>query len=146
MDSKLKLLFLCSGNSCRSKMAEAWAQVLLPQFDVYSAGMFPHELNPYALAAMKEKDITLSSKTQDVNDLNSLNFDHVIIVCDKSSKNCQVDFQGANVIHQNFTGPSKLARTKNTEEEKMDCFRLVRDEIHEFIKTLPDSLSTSTSK
>ena len=135
------ILFLCNGNSCRSKMAEAWTNKLFPQFKAYSAGVTPHTVNSYAQKAMLEKNLDLSLSTQSVEDFINEKIDYVIIVCDKASKNCQVNFDGAKVIHKNFEGPSKFARTKNSEEEKMDCYRKVRDEIQEFVLTLPDILA-----
>ncbi|MCM8525288.1 MAG: arsenate reductase ArsC [Lentisphaeraceae bacterium] len=139
--SKTKILFLCNGNSCRSKMAEAWTRELFPEFDVFSAGVEPHSVNKYAVRVMEEKNISLTVSTEQVENYSDKDLDYVITVCDRASRSCPVKFEGIRLLHRNFTGPSKIARTKETEEEKLECYRITRDEIHSFIKNLPAFLN-----
>ena len=143
--SKTKVLFLCNGNSCRSKIAEAWTNKLLPDFEAYSAGVAPHDINPYAIKVMEEKSVHMSIDTRSVQSFAEADLDFVITVCDRASKNCPVSFEGVTLLHRNFVGPSKIARTKDCEEERLDCYRKTRDEIFEFIQELPQFLAHRTS-
>ena len=138
--NKTKILFLCNGNSCRSKIAEAWTRELFPEIEAFSAGIEPHSVNKYAFKVMQEKNIILTDKTQQVESFSEKELDYVITVCDKASLNCPVKFEGTQVLHRNFIGPSKIARTKKTEEEKLECYRITRDEIFDFIQNLPNFL------
>jgi arsenate reductase len=125
-------------------MAEAWTRKLFPFIEAFSAGLEPHALNPYALKVMSEKGIDLSqSQPQKIDAFLDKKLDFVVTVCDRVSESCQVNFSDCKVLHKNFDGPSKIARTKTTEEERLDCFRQVRDEIHTFIEQLPKFLGSS---
>ena len=142
MALRTSVLFLCNGNSCRSKIAEAWTRELFPEIDAYSAGLDPHPLNPYVLKAMLEKNIDLSLSTpRRVESFMNKSLDYVITVCDRTNESCQVNFASSKVLHKNFDGPSKVARTKETEEEKLNCYRQVRDEIYTYILQLPELLA-----
>ena len=125
-------------------MAEAWTRELFPEIEVFSAGVEPHTVNEYALKVMQEKNISLSHNTQQVENFSKEKLDYVITVCDKASLNCPVKFEGVQILHRNFTGPSKIARTKETEEEKLECYRTTRDEIYYFIQDLPNFLEGAT--
>ena len=142
--NKTKILFLCNGNSCRSKIAEAWTREMFPEYEVFSAGVEPHSVNKYAQKVMQEKNISLSSKTHQVENFGNKDLDYVITVCDKASQKCPVKFEGVQILHRNFSGPSKLARTKETEAEKLECYRTTRDEIYCFIQDLPKFLASAS--
>lgn len=136
---KPKILFLCTGNSCRSQMAEGWARQLLgDKIDAYSAGTDPHGLNALAVKAMKERDVDISAhKSKSLSDFDSVDFDLVVTVCDKAASSCPVPSKGARVLHVPFDDPPSLARTSRNEEEAMQHYRRVRYEIEQFVETLP---------
>ena len=142
MDDKIKILFLCTGNSCRSQMAEGWAKFLKKnQIEAYSAGLETHGLNPMAVKVMAEIGIDISTqKSEYVRDLLDIEFDYVITVCDHAHENCPIFPGKAKVIHKGFPDPPKLAESKVSEEEKLNCYRKVRDEIGDYIKQLPSIL------
>ena len=101
MSGKLKILFLCTGNSCRSQMAEGWAQYLKGKvIEPYSAGIIAHGLNPRAVAVMKETGIDISHhSSKDVGSVVDIYFDHVITVCSHAEQSCPVFFPGENPNH-----------------------------------------------
>lgn len=138
--NKTKILFLCNGNSCRSKIAEAWTRELFPEIEVFSAGVEPHAVNQYAVKVMQEKNISLTDSTRQVENFSNQKLDYVITVCDKASLNCPVKFEDVQLLHRNFSGPSKIARTKKSEDEKLECYRITRDEIYHFVQGLPQFL------
>lgn len=139
-NSKLKVMFLCTGNSCRSQMAEGWARALRGDvIEAYSAGTNPHGMNPLAIRAMREAGVDISTHTSKrPEDLNS-GFDVVVTVCDSAHESCPV-FPGARVVHVGFEDPPRLAKNAATEDEAMPHYRRVRDEIRAFILTLPGSI------
>ncbi len=140
--SKLKVLFLCTGNSCRSQMAEGFARALRgDQIEAYSAGIETHGLNPSAVKVMAEAGIDITAqKSQNVSEFTHINFDYVITVCGHAHENCPVFPQKARIIHVGFDDPPKLAQNIDAPEKQLDCYRKVRDQIKEYILTLPDSL------
>jgi arsenate reductase (thioredoxin) len=137
--STIKILFLCTGNSCRSQMAEGWArQLKAGQIDAYSAGVEPHGLDPLAVKVMAEAgvDITLQ-RSKHVDELKSIPFDYVVTVCDHANEACPT-FPGATRrVHVAFDDPPRLAAHAKTTNEKLPYYRRVRDQIREFIQTLP---------
>ncbi len=139
---KIKLLFLCTGNSCRSQMAEGWTRSLKgDMIEVYSAGVENHGLNPYAVRVMKEAGIDISGhRSKLVGDLLDIRFDYVITVCDNAAETCPIFPGKAKVIHRSFDDPPALAKTSESEEEALGHYRRVRDEIRDFVETLPESL------
>lgn len=139
---KLKILFLCTGNSCRSQMAEGWARALeSDELEAYSAGIETHGLNPNAVKVMAEAGVDISKhQSKNVADLLHIPFDYVITVCGHANEHCPVFPGKAKIIHAGFDDPPKLAALVNGEEEKLNCYRRVRDEIKVFIKTLPEGL------
>jgi len=141
-DSKLTILFLCTGNSCRSQMAEGWARELKADvIEPYSAGIETHGLNPYAVRAMQEAGIDISSQqSTNVSDFANIKFDYVITVCGHADAHCPLFSGHAVVIHKGFDDPPKLAANATTDEEIMAPYRRVRDEIREYVMTLPESL------
>lgn len=145
---KAKVLFLCTGNSCRSQMAEGWARHLRGDLiEPFSAGIEAHGLNPRAVEAMKEMGVDISghaSKTLDSLLPGSLlenPLDYVVTVCADAHEACPVFSGGVKVIHQGFDDPPRLAKEARTEEEAMAHYRRVRDEIRAFIETLPEALA-----
>jgi len=142
-NQRLKILFLCTGNSCRSQMAEGWAQHLkMHQLDAYSAGIETHGLNSYAVKVMNEAGVDISGhRSKLVEELLEIPFDYVITVCDHAHETCPVFPGVAKVVHVGFDDPPKLAKGARTEEEALGSYRRVRDEIRTFVETLPESLS-----
>lgn len=129
-----KVLFLCTGNSCRSQMAEGWLrQYAAGRAEVFSAGIKPAGLNPMAVAVMRERGIDISGhRSKHVDDLANEDFLFVITVCDSAREACPV-FPGALYqLHWSFEDP---AGASGTEDEKLEVFRRVRDEIAEHVKT-----------
>jgi arsenate reductase len=142
MKNKLKVLFLCTGNSCRSQMAEGWIRHLHGDVvEAWSAGIENHGLNPNAVAVMKEAGVDISGhRSKNVAELLDVPFDFVITVCGDADERCPFFPGNARIIHRGFDDPPKLAPGKETEEEKMDCYRRVRDEIRAFLEDLPGFL------
>ena len=142
--SKLKVLFLCTGNSCRSQMAEGWAHKLkADDMDAYSAGIETHGLNPHAVSVMAEAGVDISGQeSTNVDDYSGVTFDYVITVCGHANEHCPIFKGEAKVVHIGFEDPPKLAKNASTEEEALDIYRRVRDEIRDYVNTLPLSLST----
>ena len=139
---KLRILFLCTGNSCRSQMAEGWAKHLKGNsVNAFSAGIEKHGLNPFAVKVMKEAGIDISSHfSKTLDELTHIQFDYVITVCGHAHETCPAFPGNAKVIHKGFDDPPAMAKECNTEEEKLDCFRKVRDQIKSFVDSLPESL------
>ncbi len=139
MDRKPKILFLCTGNSCRSQMAEGWARKLLgDQVEVFSAGIETHGLNPDAVQAMAEADVDISRHySKKLADLPGLEFDYVFTVCGHAHETCPLFPGRARVIHHGFDDPPKLAAGARTAEERLAPYRRVRDEIRAFVAGLP---------
>jgi arsenate reductase len=137
-----KILFLCTGNSCRSQMAEGWARHLKgDDLEVYSAGVETHGLNPNAVHVMAEAGVDISGhQSKHLDELRDIEFDHVITVCSNAHESCPVFPGKTKVTHRGFDDPPRMAKSVSSEEEALDCYRRVRDEIREFVETLPDGL------
>ena len=148
MKSKLKVLFLCTGNSCRSQMAEGWTRHLHGDaVEAWSAGIETHGLNPHAVAVMKEAGVDISGyRSKNVTELLDVPFDFVITVCGDADERCPFFPGNARIIHRGFDDPPKLALDKKTEEEKLNCYRRVRDEIRAFMENLPGFLEKLTEE
>lgn len=132
----MNILVLCTGNSCRSQIAEGYLRHFHGKVaSIYSAGIETHGVNPRAIAVMAEDGIDISSHTSNhVNEYAHIPFDLVLTVCYHASEQCPI-FPGAvKRIHHNFPDPAKA---RGTEEEIMSMFRQVRDEVKEYIKDLP---------
>ena len=132
---RLRVLFLCTGNSCRSQMAEGWARHHLgDRIEVASAGIERHGLNPLAVRAMAEAGVDISGhRSQRLEELDSLEFDLVITVCDHASESCPLFPGNARVVHHGFDDPPRLARDAKSDDEAMTHYRRVRDEIEQFV-------------
>jgi len=139
---KIRILFLCTGNSCRSQMAEGWARHLKGDvIEPYSAGIEKHGLNPIAVMVMQESGVDISCQYSKLaEELPHLDFDFVITVCDLALESCPFFPGRTRVIHQGFADPPRLAAQARTEEEILACYRQVRDEIREYVAALPDAL------
>lgn len=138
----IKILFLCTGNSCRSQMAEGWCRFLKGDvIEAYSAGIEKHGLNPYAVRVMKEKGVDISGqRSKLLSELPETGFDYVVTVCGNAKEHCPFFPARVKVVHVGFEDPPRLAENAATEEEKLDCYRRVRDEIRHFVEGLPESL------
>lgn len=125
-----KIIFLCTGNSCRSQIAEGFMRNMAgDKFQVVSAGVEPTQVNPYAIKAMAEVDIDISShKSKSVNEFLNQKFDYVITVCNHARQVCPV-FPGQHQdIHWDIEDPANF---KGSEQDKIKFFRKIRDEIKE---------------
>ena len=133
---KKSILFLCTGNSCRSQMAEGWSRVLGGEkWLVRSAGIETHGLNPLAVRAMADVGIDISGQfSKLVSDLDRQDFDYVITVCDYAAEQCPVFPGPAQRIHKSFADPPILASSAVSEDEPLVFYRQVRDEIGSFVK------------
>jgi arsenate reductase len=145
---KVKVLFLCTGNSCRSQMAEGWARNLKGDIiEAYSAGIQPKNIDPRAIRAMAEAGIDISrQRSKSVMDLPDLEFDYVITLCDDAQQSCPFFPAKTAIIHYGFDDPPALARDAPDEEEALRHYRRVRDEIKAYVKTMPESLRKETGR
>ncbi len=144
LSHKLKVLFLCTGNSCRSQMAEGWARALKADaIEAYSAGVECHGLNPDAVRIMAEAGIDISGhQSKSVDAVEDVPFDYVVSVCGHANETCPLWLSGkARVVHVGFDDPPRLAKTAATREEALGHYRRVRDEIRAFVETLPLGLT-----
>ena len=142
-DKKLKILFLCTGNSTRSQMAEGWARHLKGTIiKPYSAGVETHGLNRSAVRVMAEAGVDISHHySKLVTTLDTSDFDYVITVCGHAHEKCPIFPGKSKVIHKGFDDPSEVAKNAKTDEEKLDIYRRARDEIAAYIKQLPEILN-----
>lgn len=146
MTDKTRLLFLCTGNSCRSQMAEAWTRHLKGDlYEVFSAGIEAHGLNPSMVEVMKEVGIDVTGHTSDlVTRYLDAGIDVVVSVCSHAEENCPVFPGKVRRIHQGFDDPPKLAREMAalgaTAEQQLEPYRQVRDQIRAWVETLPGAL------
>jgi len=142
MSERLKILFLCTGNSCRSQMAEGWAKHLRSgDIEAVSAGTETHGLNPNAVKVMAEAGINISgARSKNVREFLDMEFDYVVTVCDNARENCPIFPGAAKIVHAGFDDPPALAGTVEGEKEKLDIYRRVRDEIRKFVESIPGNL------
>ena len=145
---KIRLLFLCTGNSCRSQMAEGWARRLKgDRIEPFSAGIEKHGMNPHAVKVMAEAGVDLSkhySKT--LADLNGVVFDYVVTVCGHANEHCPLFPGKTKVVHVGFEDPPKLTKDMPDGEAKLAVYRRVRDEIRRFVEALPEALSATAAE
>ncbi|MBN2282353.1 MAG: arsenate reductase ArsC [Deltaproteobacteria bacterium] len=142
MKKKVRILFLCTGNSCRSQMAEGWTRHLKnDSIEAYSAGIEKHGLNQRAVKVMAEAGVDISNhKSKIVADLPTMHFDYVVTLCGHAHESCPFFPGTAKIIHVGFDDPASLAADVRTEEEALVHYRRVRDEIKAFVETLPEAL------
>jgi len=145
MSEKIKILFLCTGNSCRSQMAEGWARSLkFEEIEAHSAGIVAHGLNQIAVQAMAEAGVDIAQHhSKPLKQLGNLTFDYVVTVCSDADEKCPVFPGDAKVVHHGFDDPPRLAAAAPTDEEAFEIYRRVRDEIRDFVDTLPEALIES---
>lgn len=133
-----KILVLCTGNSCRSQMAEGYLRHFDPSLEVRSAGVETHGVNPRAISIMKEDGIDISNHTSNhIEEYQEIDFDHIITVCDHAKERCPVFHGKSNRIHQNFPDPAKA---DGSEQEIHDSFQQTRNLIKAFCQQLIERL------
>ena len=137
---KIKILFLCTGNACRSQMAEGWARHLKSDvIEAYSAGVWPAGVSSRATQVMAEAGVDISSQTSDhVDEFLDIDFDYAITLCDNARQQCPVFGGKAKLIHKPFEDPTFIMGSADT---IMAAFRQTRDRIKAFVETLPESLT-----
>lgn len=143
MPEKMKVLFLCTGNSCRSQMAEGWARALKGDaIEAYSAGIVAHGQNPKAIQVMREAGVDITGQASKTFDsIKDVAFDVVVTVCGHADESCPVLPLKTRKVHHGFDDPPKLAKDAKTEEEALGHYRRVRDDIRAYILTLPEALA-----
>jgi len=143
-NKKLKILFVCTGNSCRSQMAEGWTRFLKgDSTEPFSAGTEPRRIDPLAVKVMKEAGVDIShQRSKHIDEVIGNEFDYVITVCDHARENCPFFPGKTRRFHRGFDDPPKLAENVKNEEETLTYYRRVRDEIRKFVEKLPDVLKS----
>jgi arsenate reductase len=130
----LNILFLCTGNSCRSQMAEAIARSLYPKHQFYSAGIETHGMNQYAIKVCEEIDLNMSlHSSKHVDTLKNIKFDVVLTVCDHANESCPLFIGLAQKLHHSFQDPPQLTQNIINEVDKLMVYRQVRDEIKSYL-------------
>ena len=138
--SKLKILFVCTGNACRSQLAEGWCRFFWEdRIEAYSAGVSPHGfVDPRIIKVMAEAGVDISAqRSKDLKEYDGTQFDWVITLCKYASKACPAFPDKTKVLHAGFDAPPQLASRSKSEEEALVHYRNVRDAIKAFIETLP---------
>ena len=138
----MRVLFLCTGNSCRSQMAEGWARKLKADvIEPYSAGIEKHGMNPHAVKVMAEAGVDIANQySKTPADLGPKVFDYVVTVCGHANEHCPIFPGPAKVVHVGFEDPPRLTKDLPDGEPKLEVYRRVRDQIRDFVKTLPEGL------
>lgn len=136
--TRKRVLFLCTGNSCRSQMAEGWLRHLKgDQYEAFSAGVAIHGMNPYAVKVMQEAGVDISEHhSKLLGEFEGQQFDLVVTVCSKASESCPLFPGKTRVIHVPFADPPFLAAELTDDEQILNCYRRVRDEIAGFIRNI----------
>ncbi len=142
MSVKPRVLFLCTGNSCRSQMAEGLCrQIHGDRITAVSAGIEKHGMNPHVVTVMNEIGIDINSQfSKRLDEVNDPNFDLVVTVCGHAHETCPIFPGDARVVHQGFDDPPKLAQSAGSDEEALPHYRRVRDEIRDYVNLLPEIL------
>jgi arsenate reductase len=142
MKNKLKILFLCTGNSCRSQMAEGWCRHIKGDvIEPYSAGIETHGLNSNAVKVMAEAGVDISGHhSKHLDELTDIDFDYVVTVCDDAYEKCPIFPGKTKTIQVGFDDPPRLAKQAANELEVLKIYRRVRDEIESFVENLPEYL------
>lgn len=143
MSQALRVLFLCTGNACRSQMAEGWARTLKADaVEAFSAGMHPAGLDPRAVVAMKEAGVDISTqRSKRLQEFHDVPLDVVVTVCGHANETCPMWLgRKARVVHVGFDDPPRLAKDAATEEEALKHYRRIRDEIRAFVEGMPENL------
>ena len=136
-----RVLFLCTGNSCRSQMAEGWARQLKADIiEPFSAGLKLNPLNQMAVRVMAEAGVDISNHRPKHIDELAGEFDYVITVCDAANEACPVLPARVKRLHVGFADPPHLARLMTADADKLRIYRRVRDEIRAFVEGMPENL------
>jgi arsenate reductase len=137
-----KILFICTGNSCRSQMAEGWVRKLKGDIlEPYSAGIEKHGIDPKAVKVMSEVGVNISKQQSKlISELKEKDFDYVVTICNDANEKCPVFSGKAKRLHHGFDNPPVLARKTQSEEEALTIYRRVREEIREFVEDMPNNL------
>lgn len=145
MAEKLKVLFLCTGNACRSQMAEGWTRQLKSDcIEVYSAGVETHGLNPDAVKVMAEAGVDISGhRSKHVDEFRDVTLDVVVTVCSHAHETCPYFPPRCRVIHVGFDDPPRLAAELAGDDRtgQLDCYRRVRDQIRAFVEGMPENIT-----
>ncbi|MBN1856573.1 MAG: arsenate reductase ArsC [Dehalococcoidia bacterium] len=143
MSARLKVLFLCTGNSCRSQMAEGWTRHLKDEYvEAYSAGVEAKSLDPNAVAVMAEVGVDISAQyAKHVSEIMDIPYDYVVTVCSHARETCPFFPGDVKRLHAEFDDPPFLTRNMHDGEEKLEVYRRVRDEIRVFVEGMPGNLS-----
>ena len=144
---KVKILFLCAGNSCRSQMAEGWARHLHgDRLEPYSAGTTPVVVDPRAVSVMHETGVDISGhRSKHLHEVLQVGFDWIVTVCDHANESCPVFPGEVRRMHMGFDDPPRLAADATTEADALEPYRRVRDKIRAFVESLPERLSDPDS-
>ncbi len=148
MSEKINLLYLCTGNSCRSQMAEGWTRHLKGNLiNAYSAGIETHGLNQNAVKVMKEAGVDISNhKSQHIDEFKDVKLDFIVTVCGHANENCPYFPADCKVVHVGFDDPPKKAKELQSqgasEELQINAYRTICDEIREFVEKLPEYLNS----
>jgi arsenate reductase len=147
-NAHLRVLFLCTGNSCRSQMAEGWARKLRGDLiEPFSAGVRADGMNPRTITVMAEAGIDISGQwSKALGETLGMEFDYVITLCGHAREACPVYPGHVKVIHHGFEDPATLVETIPDEERKLDVYRRIRDEIRDYVRTLPEALLTESEE
>ena len=139
--AKIRVLFLCTGNSCRSQMAKGWARYLKAGIiDAYSAGVSPGYINPRAVEVMAEVGVDISEhRPKHVDELAGIDFDYVITLCDNAREQCPVFPKHTRLIHRGFADPSFV---DGAEQQVLTAFRQTREQIKAFVERMPEVLTS----
>ena len=139
---KIKILFLCTGNSCRSQMAEGWSRHLKGDLlEPYSAGVEATTLDKRAVTVMEEAGVDISGQhSKPLDEVIQVKFDYVVTLCGHARESCPFFPGPTRVIHHGFDDPPRLAETAADEQEALEHYRRVRDQIRSFVESLPQAL------
>ncbi len=142
MPRRLKILFLCTGNSCRSQMAEGWCRHLKGRrMEAYSAGVTAGGLDPLAVEAMAEAGVDISGqRSKKIEQLPDVAFDYVVTLCDHARESCPLFPGRAGIVHRGFDDPPALAAGAKNTEKALAHYRRVRDQIRALVERMPESL------
>ena len=140
-----KVLFLCTGNACRSQMAEGWARALKSGvIEAYSAGVAPCFVHPLAVRVMKEASVDITAQySKHVDELDGIAFDYVVTLCDYADSKCPVRPDQGKRVHRPFEDP---IHARGTETEVIAKFRSVRNRIRAFVEGMPENLDGPEAK
>ncbi len=138
-EGRTKVLFLCTGNACRSQMAEGWAKALKSEeFEAFSAGVAPCYVHPRAIRVMQDAGIDISGQySKHVEELDGIRFDYIVTLCDYAGEVCPYRPGLGKRVHRPFEDPVFY---RGTEAEVLARFRVVRDQIRRFVEGMPGNL------